>query len=69
MKEYYAVYRNSLVYVFMLRGIKRAQVLRSFEMHIKETDILYINAEIYGEPREATQTDFDNYRIQKPKSK
>lgn len=62
----YYVYRNCLVYAFMLRGQKRAGILRTYNHVLNDSDILYLDERyesIYGKPIEATQADFDHYRV------
>jgi len=62
----YYVYRNCLVYMFMLRGQKRAGILRTYNHVINDSDIFYLDERyesIYGKPIEATQADFDYYRV------
>ena len=64
----YAVYRNSLVYFFTTElGTKRAGILRTYELGINDSDVLYVVPEIYGKPIPATKEDFDHYRVCPPK--
>lgn len=65
-KNYYAVYRNCLVYVFRDRGGNlRAMVLSNIKNHyISDSDCLYVAA---GDPiRTATADDFAYYRVMVP---
>ena len=62
----YYVYRNCLVYMFMLRGQKRAGILRTYNTVINDSDILYVNEAVdrpEDAPIEATQADFDHFRV------
>ena len=63
----YAVYRNSLVYLFKLRGHLRAGVLETRDLAIRWGDCLYIPTDYKDSspaPRLATREDFEHYRIQ-----
>jgi hypothetical protein len=58
----YAVYRDSLVYLFKLRGELRAGVLQTFNTpSIQNGDVLYIN--LKEKFMKATEEDFNHYRV------
>lgn len=65
-KNYYAVYRNCLVYVFLDRyNTKRAMVLSNIKNHyVSDSDCLYVADD---DPiRTATVDDFAYYRVMVP---
>jgi len=63
----YAVFRDSLVSLFMLGGQQRASVLTTRCNGLRDDDVLYIDVNghdpIYGSPRTATEEDFNHYRV------
>jgi len=67
----YAVYRDSLVYMFKRRGHLRAGILESRNIAFGSMiswDTLYIDPDckVYPLPVEATREDFAKYRVQVP---
>lgn len=64
-KNEYAVYRNSLVCLFYLRGELRAEVLSTF-CCIRNSDILYVPADEIKNIKRANKEDFIFYGVKKP---
>lgn len=58
----YAVFRDSLVYLFYLRGHLRAGILSTFNIALSPWETLYVNA-WDTPPRIATLEDFNHYNI------
>lgn len=66
-KNEYAVYRNSLVCLYVLRGQFRAEVLSTLDdCCIKSSDILYVPADDIKKLKRAKKEDFIFYGVKKP---
>jgi len=70
----YAVYRNSLVFLFRSNGYLRAGILATkndtcfgIPLHWPRLYILNFDAELYGTPRKATLEDFHFYKVCPPR--